>query len=207
MPVIGKLSSVLANPAVYLTYQYLVGGIRARKRCISEHVRPAESLTVLDIGCGPGYAIQCFRRPQYYGFDPSPDYIRYAKTKFSPAGEFVCGYFDEAALHWLPQIDVVLLMGVLHHMDDRQAIELLTLARRAMKPAGRLFTLDGCYRPAQSWLERYFLDRDRGKYIRDEPSYRKLAGEVFRQVNVFYREDLFVIPQPTLIMECMQCPR
>src|SRR4029450_2731751 len=56
MSLIDKLSPILSSPVLYLAYQTLVGGLRARQKCIAEHVRPTSGLTVLDIGCGPGCA-------------------------------------------------------------------------------------------------------------------------------------------------------
>jgi SAM-dependent methyltransferase len=200
-----ELSSILAWPSAYLLYQRLVGGVRARQRCIRDQVRPSEAMNVLDIGCGPGYAIQSFVRPNYFGFDISPTYIGYANRRFGSQGKFFCQYFDEQVLTWLPKIDVVLLMGVLHQLDDESAVELLKLAKRAMSPTGRLYTLDGCYRNGQSRIDRFFLDHDRGKNVRSQPAYRKLAGQVFQGVNGTLRRDLFVIPHSTLILECTDC--
>ena len=202
MPLIQKLSTVLAHPSIYLAYQYIVGGIRARKRCISEHVKPTEGLTVLDIGCGPGYAIESFSEPTYFGFDISPEYIEYANRKFNPPGKFFCQYFDEATLNWLPKIDVVLLMGVIHHLDDESAVQLLSLIKRVMSPSGKLYALDGCYQKGQSSIDKYFLDKDRGEHLRQEPAYTALATKVFPKVKGTVRKDLFYIPQTTLIMEC-----
>ncbi len=199
---IAALTAILESPAIYLAYQHLVGGIRARRVSIREHVRPVTGMTVLDIGCGPGYALQCFPNPQYFGFDISPQYIGHANRRFNPPGKFFCQYFDESALEWLPRVDAVLLMGVLHHLDDATATALLGLANRAMKPTGALYTLDGCYQQGQSTLDRFFLDKDRGEHIRTEPEYRKLASGVFQRVKATIRKDLFYIPQATLIMEC-----
>lgn len=54
----------------------------------------------------------------------------------------------------------------------------------------------------QSWLVRFLLKSDRGKYVRTEPAYRVLATGVFGQVRTFVAHDLFRIPYTTLIMEC-----
>ncbi len=202
MSLISKVSPILSSPAVYLTYQTLVGGIRARRKCIAEHVRPTSGLTVLDIGCGPGYAITYFPEPQYFGFDVSPRYIRYAQSRFSANGKFFCSIFDESTAGSVPPVDVVLLMGLVHHLDDRATVKLLTAIRQVMKPEGRLLTLDGGYRAGQRAIARIFLDNDRGKHIRDEQSYTALAGEVFSRVQSIVREDLFLIPYTAVVLVC-----
>jgi SAM-dependent methyltransferase len=182
--------------------QALMGGIRARQICVRDYVRAGPNPVVLDIGCGPGYTLTLFEYPEYYGFDISKSYISHARKTYAGRGHFFCQYFDAAVLDWLPKADIVLLMGLLHHLDDNEASQLLTLARAAMKPSARLYTLDGCFREAQSPIARYFLRKDRGAFVRDQTGYARLAGNVFRVVNCTIREDLFRIPYTTLIMEC-----
>jgi SAM-dependent methyltransferase len=202
MSFLNQISSVLAYPALYLLSQSLVGGVGARRRCVLELVRPAPKLVVLDIGCGPAYTLAWFPEPQYYGFDISARYIRYAKDRYGAQGHFFCQYFEDAALEWLPPADVVLLMGLVHHLDDNDAVQLLGRVKRAMKAEGRLFTLDGCYREGQSKIARRLLDMDRGRFIRDEQAYQALAAQIFPTVRVSVHEDFFRVPYTTIIMEC-----
>jgi SAM-dependent methyltransferase len=202
MTVLDYLSSALSHPSLYLLYQRLVGGIGARRKCVLEYVRPAPKLVVVDIGCGPGYMLPWFPEPQYYGFDVSEQYIRYAQDRYGTRGHFYCQSFADETLEWLPRADVVLLMGLVHHLNDHEAIELLHRVKRGMKADGRLFTLDGCYREGQSGIARRFLDADRGRFIRDEQAYLALAGLVFTQVRGSIREDFFRVPYTTIVMEC-----
>jgi SAM-dependent methyltransferase len=202
MPVLNKLNPILASPQLYLAYNFIVGGIAARKKCIRSYIPPTSGLTVLDIGCGPGYTITCFTDPVYYGFDIAPDYIAWARRKFAAHGNFYCQYFDEDALTWVPPVDVVLMMGVLHHMDNTAALDLLRLIRRTMKPGGVLLTLDGCYRPGQSRIAKFFLDEDRGRFIRDAAGYEDMARKVFKSVEIAVRDDLFLIPYTTMTLQC-----
>jgi|SRR5271157_543787 len=202
MAFLNRISSVLSHPALYMLYQSLVGGIAARRKCVLEYVRPEPKLVVLDIGCGPGYTLSWFPEPEYYGFDVSARYIRYARERYGTGGRFFCELFEDAALAWLPPADVVLLMGLVHHLEDDEAVRLFERIKRAMQPAGRLFTLDGAYRQGQSRIARRLMDMDRGRFIRDERSYRELAARVFPTVHTFVREDFFRVPYTTVVMEC-----
>ncbi len=197
-----NLTSVLSQPLGYLLYQTIVGGIRGRRLCIADHVHPTPGMKVLDIGCGPAYTVDYFPDPEYYGFDISPQYIDFANKKFSAHGRFFCRLFEEDTLTWLPSVDIVLMMGLIHHLDDQQVTDVLSLARRAMKPGARLFTFDGYYGPGQSWIARFLLDQDRGKFIREQGAYEKLARKVFPTVRSIVRDDLFHVPYPILILEC-----
>jgi SAM-dependent methyltransferase len=195
-------SDVLSHPDLYLLYQRLVGGIRARRITVRDYVRPEPGLKVLDIGCGPAYTTAYFPSPEYYGFDVSPEYVKFANAKFSQHGKYFCQLFDHAALEWLPRVDVVLMLGLLHHLDDASAVQLLQLTKSAMKPGARLFTLDGFYEAGQPRIARFLLDQDRGKFIREEQAYTDLARQVFEDVKASVRNDLFYVPYPSLILEC-----
>lgn len=197
-----RLHSLLTQPFGYLLYQSLVGGIRGRRLCIVDHVSPTPRMKVLDIGCGPAYTVDYFPDPEYYGFDISPQYIDFANRKFSTHGRFFCRLFEEDAVEWLPSVDVVLMMGLIHHLNDREVTDVLSLAKRVMKPGARLFTLDGYYGPDQPWIARFLLDRDRGKFIREPGAYEKLAKMVFPNVQSIIRDDLFHVPYPIVILEC-----
>jgi len=202
MGFIDSISGVLSNPRLYLINQLLLGGMRARKAVIEDYVKPRPCMRVLDIGCGPAYTAAYFPKPAYYGFDISRRYIEFANRRYGSLGRFSAQLFDEAALEWLPPIDVVLMLGLLHHLDDESAHRLLSLARRAMSPDGRLFTVDGFYAPGQGSVTRYVLDRDRGKFVRNQEGYVRLVRQVFGDVSVFVRKDIFHVPYPALILEC-----
>jgi SAM-dependent methyltransferase len=202
MTFIDRFTGILSHPRIYLLNQLLVGGMRARRAVIEDYVRPDPGLRVLDIGCGPAYTAAYFPKPAYYGFDVSPEYVAFANRRYSAQGRFFAQLFDEAALDWLPPVDIVLMLGLLHHLDDESAHQLFGLVKRAMGRDGRLFTLDGFYEPGQPWLTRYLLDRDRGKFIRGRDGYIRLANEVFREVHPSTRSDLFHVPYSALILEC-----
>lgn len=204
MDFIGHISKILSHPRIYLLNQLLVGGIRSRRVVIRDYVKPRLGLRVLDLGCGPGYTSAYFPKPEYYGFDVSVPYIDFANHQYASQGRFFAQLFDETALAWLPSIDVVLMLGLLHHLDDESCSRLLGLAKRAMSRDGRLFTLDGFYEPGQSRIARDLLDRDRGKFIRTQDGYVHLAKQVFGNVLASTRNDLFHVPYSALILECKQ---
>ena len=98
--------------------------------------------------------------------------------------------------------DVVLATGVIHHLDDVQAAALFGLARLALRPAGRLVTFDGCRVPQQSRLARWLLAKDRGKFVRTQEEYLRLASARFANVELDLRHDLLRVPYTHLIMRC-----
>jgi cyclopropane fatty-acyl-phospholipid synthase-like methyltransferase len=177
-------------------YQSIVGGIRARRICLRDYVKRTPGMVVIDIGCGPGYTAKWLPESQFFGLD-------YATRKFGRHADFHCGLFSPQYASILPKADLVLMMGLLHHLTDEECVSLLRLARSAMKNGGKLLTLDGCYRDGQSGIARYFLDSDRGEYIRTPESYIRIARSVFDEVIPSVRDDLFFIPYTCMVLGCI----
>jgi len=98
--------------------------------------------------------------------------------------------------------DVVIAAGVVHHLNDSQTSDLFKLAKRALKPNGRLITLDGCYIEKQNPIAKKLLDMDRGQFIRTEYDYVFLASKHFDTVNAKIDQSYFNIPYTSIIMEC-----
>lgn len=65
-----------------------------------------------------------------------------------------------------------------------------------------MITNDGCYLANQSAIKKYLLSRDRGRYVRTQPEYERLARTSFQNVRANLREDVLRIPYTHLILEC-----
>jgi SAM-dependent methyltransferase len=197
-----NVRSILGVPRIYSWFADFVGG-DARAVYAREYIRATERSRILDIGCGPGDILEYLPAgAEYTGFDPSADYIASAQARFGTRGKFFCANVGPELVGRLQAFDIVLANGVLHHLDDAQALGLFEVARAALKPGGRLVTLDGCYVQSQSRIEKFLLSMDRGKFVRTEPEYRSLADRVFPTVVSNLRRDLMRIPYTHVIMEC-----
>jgi SAM-dependent methyltransferase len=131
-------------------------------------------------------------------------YIDYAKKRFGNRGKFLNQRVREGIVNELSLFDFdrVLAKGVLHHLNDDEAIQLFELARSALKHGGRLITFDGCYVKGQPWLTRLILSKDRGKYVRTKDEYLSLASNLFKDIQVSIHHDLIRIPYTHIIMDC-----
>lgn len=193
--------SVLSHPSVYSSFQLLMGAHKSRIEFVSEYVRPVPGMTILDIGCGPADLLAYLLNVDYWGFDISEQYIGKARERYGHSGHFFCRRLRKQDIDGLPRFDVVLAMGLLHHLDDSPAHEVVQLAWAALKPGGRLLTKDPCLDPAQNWISRFLIRNDRGRNVRDKRGYEALVETVFEKPTVDVRHRAW-IPYTHCIMEC-----
>jgi SAM-dependent methyltransferase len=196
------LSGVLSRPGAYRTFSWLIGG-NVWRVYLDQYVKPGSYEKILDIGCGTADILEFLPRVDYLGVDLSPEYIDSAQKRFGARGRFRCA--DVASVNIEPEhgtFTLALATGVLHHLADDEAHKLFALARLALQPSGRLITYDGCYVPNQSNVARWFLRRDRAKFVRTPEQYQHLAVAHFSRVESHLRQDLLRVPYTHLIMRC-----
>lgn len=196
------IARVLGVPRIYSWFADCIGG-DARSAYTREYVRPVAGQRIVDIGCGPADIVsELPDGVEYVGFDMSPQYIDAARARFGDRASFYCQSISSELGVCAGRFDIAMANGVLHHLDDAQALELLTLARASLADGGRLVTLDGCYIPNQPAIARLLLKMDRGKHVRAAEAYVELAGRAFGTVVPHLRQDLLRVPYTHLIMEC-----
>jgi SAM-dependent methyltransferase len=199
--------AALSHPRVYRAFSSIIGADRGRKRLVKDHIKPHLGDKVLDIGCGPADILGYLPGVQYVGFDASERYIANARSRWGTLGTFTCGRVTEATVQH-DFFDVVLAIGVLHHLTDDEALKLFEIASSALRPGGRVITVDGAYVDRQSPLARYLLSKDRGQYVRSPESYEALARVSFADIQTSLIHNLILpIPYTHLIMECASKPK
>ncbi len=189
------MKQLLDRPELYHAYQVAGGFFGARIKAFRDYVDFSAVRRVFDIGCGPGHIVnELPAHVEYVGFDTDTRYVEYANRAFGQRGRFVAQHFDTSAAEHFGQPDVVLMNGVLHHMDDEVAALTLRAAASILPETGRLFALDGCYEPRQHPMSRYLIENDRGEYVREAEGYRALVASAFPQAHVYVRNDLSWVP-------------
>jgi len=190
-------------PSVYNAFSAVVGANALRRRLIQNHVRAKPGSKVIDIGCGSGPALQWLPEVQYLGFDTNSDYIVFAQKTHGARGTFVVG--DVRSLRSdsrFREADIVMALGLLHHLDDREAGDCIQFAHDALKPKGRFVCHEACWIPNQGSVSKYIMGSDRGRNIRTEQQYRDLAGKVFSKIEAHVDTKPMRIPYVTIVLEC-----
>jgi SAM-dependent methyltransferase len=200
---IRTIRSVLALPQAYQLFWNVIGGPTRSRILVAEYIRSKPGDRILEIGCGPGTIVPYLPESEYVGFDMSAHYIEQAKKKF-PQARFVCEKVSEYTLKERAYFDIVLALGIVHHLDDQEALKLFQIAHDALRPGGKLVTLDGVWVSGQSSGAKALLARDRGQFVRDEEGYVRIASRVFDNVKVSIRHDLLRIPYTHIIMQCVR---
>lgn len=199
--IVSGIRGVLSHPKVYDAFQKLMGARRGRLEFAEKFIRARLGDRVLDVGCGTARILEHLPEVEYWGYDISPRYIAAAKERFGNRGRFFCREFGESELEHLPNVDLVLAIGVLHHLDDNEAITFLRLANRVLRPGGRLVSIDPCFTADQNALAHLLVSRDRGRNVRTHDEYLKLAREAFTNVRGEVRHRIWT-PYTHWIMEC-----
>jgi SAM-dependent methyltransferase len=197
----------LALPWLYDTFQKLVGAYAWRKRVLQQFVSSdtAQNGKLIDIGCGTAEALKFLPTGiEYIGFDRNPVYIQQARERYRHLNaKFYCEELSpDFSMNGSPA-NVVLALGLIHHLDDAQTLDLLRLAKKMLGASGFLLTLDPIFEPQQSSLARYIISRDRGTAVRTELAYKELALQVFSEVEVFIDRNPLHIPYTGIVMKCL----
>lgn len=136
---------------------------------------------ILDIGCGTGEFSGLFNQDDYSGIDISPRYIAYAKKK--ARGNF--RVMDAANLQFPDKnFDFILIMAIIHHLNDEEANKVINEARRVLKPNGKILMIeDAKIKKIENLAVKFFQKFDKGDFIRAPENYNKLVNDNFNILN------------------------
>lgn len=194
--------AILSSATAYASFQNLVGAKQGRAIFIRDFVRPAAGDRVLDVGCGTAEIIDNLTNVDYVGIDLSPKYIAAATAKYGGRGSFYVADVSELKFKPEERFNIVMVMGVFHHLDDSAVLHLCRAVGDILAPGGRLVSLDPTFVEGQHPLSRMLIKADRGLNVRGEPELKQLVGQAFREVKSTVRNDLMRIPYTHLMLEC-----
>ena len=108
---------------------------------------------ILDLGCGPGHALQAFARAfpaaLLTGVDLSPFLLERAEATLAAFDNRVRLVHGDATRLQLEDeaFDAAFAAHLIGHLPVRKAAEALAEARRTLRPGGRLYLIDHAWHP------------------------------------------------------------
>lgn len=203
-PVVKLGHIALRNDQLYNCYQFCVGGTKYREQLVQGAFAKFSPQTVLDLGCGPGPTLKNLpTHSKFYGVDLSSRYLKSAQRKNSKA-TLIQG--DVSAKDWHDRIeektvDVVLAMGLFHHLDDNQLDKLARNLKNLMNSESRLISVDPTITPNTGIVAKWFADNDRGKFVRSPEQLVEFFLRSEMKVNYRVCKSKFNIPLDTIEIE------
>lgn len=164
---------------------------------------------VLDIGCGYGLVslLLSLSHPSaaYAGTDIDPWRIRRARQAASKLQignlRFWCA--DVRTLQPERTYDAILLIDVLHHIDDSSKQALLATCARSLSPGGVLLVKDILPRPYPQFLFTYMLDllvtRSRDLWYWQASQFQDALAYYFQHVEVTSSPGISPYPHATYL--------
>lgn len=172
-----ELRNYLAQNPIFFSFlrKVLELNFRGQKQLIRETIgKGIENKKILDIGCGTGAFAPLFNSQNYFGIDILPVYIEYAKKNCKGSFEVM----DATNLKFPSEsFDRVLIMAVLHHLNDEDADMVVKEALRVLKPNGQVLIMEDSKIPRlENALVRFMQKFDKGEFIRTPEKYEKIVS-------------------------------
>lgn len=196
------LYSLVTTPVIYRVIQSILGAPNGLRRAADEIIRAVPQDTVLDLGCGPATLFRHISVSDYLGVDANAAHIAEAKRNFGASGRFLVSRTEDLCPEDLGRFSLVLGIGLLHHLDEEDALVTLSIAARCLAPDGRMITLDPCYTAPQHPVARLLIDRDSGRSVRDQQGYSVLGKSAFSDVRTTIITNLLRVPYTHCAMIC-----
>ena len=200
------LHRILTNPWAYRLLQNSLGAQKFQRRFVKEHLRPFAGCRILDMGCGPADVLAHVPNSigEYVGFDMNSEYIESARSRWKGRTECSFSSLTVEGPSALPtgHFDIVMAIGLVHHLADLSALRLFHLASNALKPNGVLVTIDAVHSANQHWFARWLISKDRGRAVRTAQGYRDLASHYFAEIEEAELHDMLYVPYTHFVMRC-----
>jgi len=181
-------------PLVYDLFQNGLERPIFRKWLTEEIICTNDGMRVLDVGCGTASIRSLLSNVTYIGIDHNPKYIAKARLIHGENGDFRNLDVTDAKFRELQKFDRILLLRVLHHLNDSECTKLMAALGEVLRDNGHLITLDNALVRGQHPIARILAKLDRGRYARTPQQYRSLIETSFVVESEIVRHDLLRVP-------------
>jgi SAM-dependent methyltransferase len=185
--------------SVYAKLMGFLLGANTYSTLVNEYIQPMPGISVLDVGCGPAEILELLQDVNYIGLDHNPNYIATATKKYGAKGTFICAGVDQLNDFGLKTFDRIIILGVMHHLDDAQLAKLMMSLKDRLNQGGTLITFDVAYEDKQNLIAKLLAKNDRGRFVRTKEQYLKFIELAFKVEQADLRHDLLRVPYTHLL--------
>ncbi|RZV36225.1 MAG: class I SAM-dependent methyltransferase [Acidimicrobiales bacterium] len=169
-----SLYRIVTIPVFYEAIQIILGRDKARKHLREHYLQTKKGDKVLEVGCGPGSLLPLLGDVDYLGMDLNPVHIEKAKQSNGDKGTFICGNAVTEVEHAAGPFDLIICIGLLHHLNDDEAASMIGALSKRLSQNGRFVSLDPTYIDKQNCIAKKLADLDSGQNIRTQSAYASL---------------------------------
>ncbi len=197
---------ILGVPFIYDLFQLINGAKRRHKIMVRDYIGDVHGLKVLDLGCGTCDILEYLEGCDYVGEDLDSYYIESARKKYANRKNtsFICEDVNEFAARCNEKFDIVLMMGILHHINDEEVNRCMESIRSLLSDGGRFISFDGAYVDELNRFERFLLNMDRGQYVRTVNHYVKLQQNHWKNIKYDVRKDMMYLPYNIIVFNLVK---
>lgn len=155
-----------------ITFDYFI-----LKKIIHREVPQKAGIKVLDMGCGTGILSPLFSESHYIGIDIDKKLIDFAQKKYPYAFKVMSG---EKILFPKNSFDLIIVIGVIHHLNDKATNKTLAEMKKVLKKDGRVLLVEAIP-PIDNYnyVGHFIRSLDEGHNIRKLEEYGKIFKKYF----------------------------
>lgn len=182
---------LISNKYIYIFLQKIMSATTVRKNFVKRHIK--KNYNVIDVGSGLSTILEGLPKINYYGYDINSSHIKHAKKKYSKKNyHFYCKIFSKNEISKLPRFDCALLLGIVHHLNDKEFLEIIRLIASSLKKNGKILILDNVITSKQNFISRFLIKSDKGDNIRNLNQFKLILSKYFSKIQYKINHQIFI---------------
>lgn len=137
--------------------------------------------SVLDLGSGNGYLASLFSPKSYVGYEIDRKLVKESRIAY-PKYDF--RQADATKLNLERKFDLILVIGVIHHLNDKQFEDVLGVIDKHISRKGKVIILEAISPISEfNLVGRVIRYLDRGEHVRSVDAYKSRIAKLLRVVR------------------------
>lgn len=196
------LRKILDYPLFYRVFENIVIKRNGRAEFVKRYISNVTGKRILDLGCGTADILACIENELcYVGIDNNSRYIAENREKYEKRSnvKFYHTDLNQYAAKCKKKYDLVLMMGVMHHISDDEVDKAMENIKKLLDAGGEFVSLDPCYTEHMNPIAWILCRLDRGKYVRTKAEWIELMSRHWKNIWHEERKDTLILPYSVIV--------